>query len=183
MLARYEVSCALTIGTDNTPDLDASGILETPIGFDFSHTDHLAAQNVMWARILETTDGLIRLLKNTPYGDGSLFDRSVVYVSTEFGRSKERPSGATSGFGTGHHLSNGVLLCSLMKGNAVYGGVDPDSLLTHGFDLQSGAPTAPEPGTAPTDGQVLREGHIYSAIAQALDIDFTGRHDMSVLMS
>ena len=114
---------------------------------------------------------------------GTLFDRSLIYVLAEFGRSKERPAGSRGGFGTGHHVSNGVLLVSpMLKGNAVYGGVDPDSLLTHGVDLTTGVPTAPEPGLPPNAGQVLREGHIYSLLAQAMGVDFEGRYDMSLMI-
>jgi len=40
-----------------------------------------------------------------------LWDRSLIYVATDCGREKARPSGASS-WGTGHHLNNGSVLIS-----------------------------------------------------------------------
>ena len=174
LLARYGVSAAITIGPSFDPNFLGNGtILDTPLAFDFSHNDHVNAQQVMWARMCETLDGLIGLLQQTPHGSGSMWDKSLIYVATDFGRTKTRPSGSTT-FGTGHDLSNGNLFISpMLRGNRVYGGVDPETCKTYGFDLASGDPA---PGT------YMREGHLYSLIAQAMDIDFTGRHDMSALL-
>jgi hypothetical protein len=123
-------------------------------------------QSLMWSRTAGVLDKLISLLKSHDYqGDpslGKMWDRSLIYVATEFGRDKIRPflSGA---WGTGHHLNNGSLLISpLLKGNAVYGGVDPKTCLTYGCDLSTGQPTP---------GKLLNESHVYGAIAQALDLD------------
>jgi hypothetical protein len=54
-----------------------------------------------------------------------------------------------------------VLISPLLKGNAVYGGVDPDTGLTYGFDPQTGAPDPK---------RVMSEGDVYGIIAQALGV-------------
>ena len=94
-----------------------------------------------------------------------MWDRSLIYVATEFGRDKTRPAGAQS-WGTGHHLNNGSLLISpLLKGNKVYGGVDPKTSLTYGFDPVTGAPDK---------NRTFYESDVYSVIAQALGLDVPG---------
>jgi hypothetical protein len=50
---------------------------------------------------------------------------------------------------------------------------DPNTLLTYGFDRATGDPDP---------GMIMREGDVYSAIASALDIEFAGRRDMSVMV-
>lgn len=175
LLVKYGVSCAVTFGPGFEPSFLPDGsIIDTPIAFDFSHNDHLTAQNVMWSRIMEAADGLIRMLKSVEYeGGSSLWDHSLLYVATDFGRSKERPRDSLT-FGSGHHLNNGNLFVSpLLRGNRVYGGIDPKTCLTYGFDGKTGEP---KPDT------VMREGHLYSLAAQALDVEFTGREDMSGLV-
>lgn len=183
LLVRYGVSCTVTISPSFSPLLQGGQLKNPPLAFDFSHNDHVTAQYVMWRRVLKAIDGLITLLKEQPYGDGTLWDRSLVYVATDFGRSKTRPDGASQ-FGSGHHLNNGNLFISpLLRGNRVYGGVDPDTCLTYGFDLETGEPL-PTPralGELPPP-TMPREGHVYSAAAQALDIDFEGRIDIPCMM-
>lgn len=170
LLVRYRISCAVTLGPNFQP-VFLDQIYGTPLAFDFSHNDHVTAQHVMWGRMLKVIDGLITLLKDTPFDEadpegGSLWERSLIYVATDFGRDKTRPSGSMS-FGTGHHLNNGNLLISpLLKGNRVWGGVDPTTAETFGADGDDNVIT-------------FREGHLYSAVAHALDIDFPGRIDMS----
>jgi uncharacterized protein (DUF1501 family) len=128
---------------------------------------------MMWGRMMSVVDGLIELLKEVPHGDGSMWDQSLVYVATDFGRSKERPSGSLD-FGSGHHLNNGSLFISpLLRGNRVYGGVDPDTCLTYGFDGATGEPDREV---------VMREGHLYSLVCEAMGIDFEGKQDMSGLV-
>jgi len=175
LLARYGVAAAITIGPSFDPNFLGNGdIIDTPLAFDFSHNDHLNAQQVMWARLCETLDGLIGLLKQTPHGEGSMWDKSLIYVATDFGRTKKRPAGATSGFGTGHDLSNGnVFISPMLAGNRVYGGFDPDTMKTYGFDPATGDPDT---------GTVMREGHLYSLVAEVMGIDFDGKHDMSALV-
>ena len=171
LLARYRVSTAVTISPSFAPYLEGSTLKNAPLAFDFSHTTHLLAQAGMWTRCFKVADSLIRLLKEQDLDDtdpsqGKMWDRSLVYFATEFGRDKTRPSGSTD-FGTGHHLNNGSILVSpLLNGNAVYGGVDVDTGLTYGFDPATGAPDP---------GRLMREADVYSVIAKAFDIDFDGR--------
>jgi hypothetical protein len=176
-LAYFGVSCSVTVGLDFDPVAVGNSLISTPLAFDYSHNDHRVSQNLMWGRTCRLVDGLITLLKTFDYlGDpslGKMWDRSLIYVATDFGREKARPSGASS-WGTGHHLNNGsVLISPLLRGNAVYGGVDRKTLLTYGFDRATGKP---DPGV------VMREGDVYSAIATALGIEFEGRRDMSALV-
>lgn len=167
MLAKSGVSSAITIAPSFSPVLNGATLENPPLAFDFSHNDHPATQNAMWGRLLRVIDGLVDLLKTEPDGEGgTLWDRSLVYVATDFGREKIRPANA-SAFGTGHHLNNGIVMVSpLLRGGRVYGGVDPTTLLTHGFD--------PTTGAAAT-GTVMREGDIYAIVAGALGVDYAGR--------
>jgi hypothetical protein len=177
LLARYGVSCATAISPSFNPLLEG-GLKNTPLAFDFSHSNHPLTQYAMWSRVLKVADSLITLLKNQPFDDadesqGSMWDRSLVYIATDFGRDKTRPANSFE-FGTGHHLNNGnVLISPLLNGNRVFGGLDVNTGLTHGFNPQTGEPV---PGT------VMREGELYSAVAHALDIDFDGRIDMPALV-
>lgn len=179
LLTYYGLSCATTISLAQEPVFgDADKLATAPVAFDFSHVDHRVAQQLMWGAMLEVADALIALLKELDYlGDpslGKMWDRSLVYIATDFGREKTRPAGAPF-WGTAHALNNGTLLMSpLLQGNRVFGGIDPTTCTTYGFDGSSGE-------ADPT----LRcdEGHIYSAIAQALDIDFPARHDMSAVLA
>ena len=178
LLAYYGLSCVSTIGLRQEPTFGDEKLITTPIAFDFAHTDHRMAQYLMWSHVLKTIDALVDLLQQLDYlGDpalGKMWDRSMIYVATDFGRDKTRPAGAES-WGTAHSLNNGTLLVSpLLAGNRVFGGVDPTTCETYGFDGRTGEADA-----------ALRcsEGHIYSAIAQALDIEFPGRIDMSALLA
>ncbi|MEM9453600.1 MAG: hypothetical protein AAGF11_05445 [Myxococcota bacterium] len=178
LLARHGLSCASTISLSLNPSFEGESIVDAPLAFDFSHTYHRATQNVMWGRVLALVDGLITLLRSHDYlGDpalGKMWDRSLIYIATDFGRDKIRSTGGEQ-FGTGHHVNNGsVLLSPRLVGNRVFGGVDPATLLTYGFDRTTGEP---RPGTQ------MREEDIYSLIAQALDVDFAGRRDMSAVLA
>ena len=120
----------------------------------------------MWSRVLHATDFLIKLLKT-----GGLWEHSLIAIVTEFGRDKARATAGT-GFGTGHHLNNGVTLISpMLHGGKVYGGVDPTTLLTRKWDWATDKPVEITPGQAPTTEQVWREGDIYGAITRVLDIE------------
>ena len=177
LLARYGVSCAIGLSPSFNPLLDG-GLKNTPLAFDFSHTNHPLTQYAMWSRVLKVADGLITLLKNqdvddTDPGQGKMWERSLVYIATDFGRDKVRPANSFE-FGSGHHLNNGnILISPLLNGNRVYGGLDVNTALTFGFDPVTGAPS---PGT------VMREGEVYSAVAHALGIDFDGRIDMPAMV-
>ncbi len=174
LLAKHGISSAITIGPSFQPSFLPSGALaDAPIAFDFSHGSHVPTQNMMWGRLMSVVDGLIELLQEVPHGGGSMWDQSLIYVATDFGRSKDRPAGSLT-FGSGHHLNNGSLFVSpLLRGNQVYGGVDPDTCLTYGFDGASGEPDR---------DVVMREGHLYSLVCEAMGIDFDGKYDMSGLV-
>jgi hypothetical protein len=177
LLAYHGVSTSAVMGLRLDPVLHDSDIVGAPIAFDYSHTMHPITQSLMWGRTAELVDNLISLLKKYDYlGDpalGKMWDRSLVYVATEFGRDKIRPAGAPL-WGTGHHLNNGsILLSPLLRGNAVYGGVDPKTGLTFGFDPMTGRPE-PE--------RKFAEGDVYSIVAQALGLDFPGRRSFDGLM-
>lgn len=102
-----------------------------------------------------------------------MWERSLVYVATDFGRTKTRPAAAT-GWGSGHDLNNGSLILSpFIRGNRVYGGVDPKTARTYGFNRQTGEP---DPSAA------FEEAALYGALCHALDIDYAGREDCPALM-
>jgi hypothetical protein len=181
LLLKNDVSSAVTLApTFNLSlgaDLDLSqGIAEgvadfvynLPLAFDFSHTGHRSSQAFMWMRTLGLIDRLIDLLAAEPAPDDSgesLWDRSLIYVATDFGRDKKRPAQAQE-WSTGHELNNGMLLLSpMVNGNTLLGGVDPTTGYTYGFDPQTGAPVA---------GRNMQEGEVYGGILQALDVDTSG---------
>lgn len=141
-------------------------ILNPPIAFDFSHQGHRSVQALMWNRIYHIADGLISLLKEEEYKDGeSFWDRTMIYIATDFGRSKTRPAGSDE-FGSGHHLNNGVAVISpLVKGDQILGGVDPDTGLTYGFDLNTGEPDK---------GRHTQEAEVFGGLLGALGVDTTG---------
>ncbi len=178
LLAYYGLSCVSTIGLRQEPTFGDEKLTTTPIAFDFSHSDHRVAQYLMWGHVLKAVDALVDLLQQLDYlGDpslGKMWDRSMIYVATEFGRDKTRPAGAES-WGTGHALNNGTLLVSpLLTGNRVFGGIVPLTCETYGLDGSTGDA---DPKLECT------EGHIYSTIAQAMDIEFPERFDMSALLA
>jgi hypothetical protein len=177
LLAYHGMSTAVAVGLREDPPIVEAGPLNTPIAFDFSHTNHRMTQNLMWGRTASLLDTFIALLKEYDYmGDpalGKMWDRSLIYVASEFGRSKTRPSGSAS-WSTAHDLNNGSLIISpLIKGNRVYGGVDPKTGLTYGFDPMTG-----QPNTATR----FAEGDVYSLLAHALDIPFAGRRDFPAVV-
>lgn len=143
--------------------IPVDSMLNTPIAFDFSHQAHRATQAFMWNRIFRVAGGLIDLLKGEEYANGeSLWDRSMIYIASDFGREKRRPLGAEE-WGTSHDLNNGVITLSpLANGNTVLGGVDPNTGLTYGFDPQTGAPDP---------GRNMDEPQVFAGLLQALSID------------
>lgn len=177
LLARHRVSGAVAISPSFNP-LITDGLRNTPLAFDFSHTNHVLTQYAMWSRVLKIADGLITLLKAQDWDDGDpsqgkMWDRSVVYIATDFGRDKQRPPGSLE-FGSGHHLNNGnVIISPLLKGGRVYGDVDPTTGLTFGFDRTTGVAA---PGT------LMHEEDVYAAVASALDIDYPGRRNMAAML-
>ena len=177
LLAREGISNAITLGLSDQVAFDQVSdqkiMTNLPIAFDWSHNNHEGAQNSMWRRVLGTVSGLIRLLKSNFYLNdpkfGTMWERSFIYIATEFGRSRERATGSA------HNLSNGsVIISPLIKGNRIYGGVSPSTGLTFGFNPLTGQP-APSRNTS--------EAEVDSLICQALGIDFDGRSDMSGILA
>jgi hypothetical protein len=167
LLAYHGISTSVTFGfTQDAYVSPSAGILGSPIAFDFSHNNHRVTQSLMWSRTLGLLDTLITLLKTHDYmGDptlGKMWDRSLIYIATEFGRDKKR-NFLSDSWGTAHDLNNGsVIISPLVRGNAVYGGVDPKTCLTYGFDRETGA--------AQRDA-MMNESDVYGIIAHALDLD------------
>lgn len=177
LLLTQGVSCTVTLGananfvyTGDKPygsgGLANGAVKNLPIAFDYSHTSHRGAQAFMWERMYRIADGLIELLSSTELGGGeSYWDRSMIYVATDFGRTKTRPANAED-FGTGHDLNNGsVILSPLAKGGTILGGVDPGTGLTYGFDPVSGAPDK---------GRTTAEKEVYAGILGAMGVDTSG---------
>lgn len=164
LLIKNRVSVTVTIGPSSAPVVGGQQTVDSPpLAFDFSHSAHRATQALMWSRMLSVVDRLIGLLKAEEFGGGeSFWDRSLVYFATDFGRSRRRPENAED-FGTGHDLNNGSLIVSpLANGGKILGGVDPDTVLTYGFDPSTGAPDT---------GRTMNEPEIFAGILQALSID------------
>ncbi|WP_375772388.1 DUF1501 domain-containing protein [Archangium gephyra] len=172
LLLKYRVSVTVTLGPSfnvavgNTRE---QFIASPPLAFDFSHTEHRSGQAFMWSRVMGVVDKLIELLKAEPFDETSgesMWDRTLIYVATEFGRTRSRPTDAVE-FSTGHDLNNGFLMLSpMIKGNTVLGGMDPLTGLTYGFDPRTGTP---EPGKMTTN-----EPDIFSGILTALGVDTSG---------
>jgi hypothetical protein len=170
LLLKNRVSTAVTLGPSfNTTAAPPPNLLTSPpLAFDFSHGAHRATQAFMWQRILKAVDSLIALLKAEPFETGgeSMWDRSLIYVATDFGRTRDRTASNVD-FGSGHDLNNGVVLLSpMVKGNTVLGGVDPQTTLTYGFDARTGAP---EIGKTSSN-----EADIFSGILTTLGVDLSG---------
>lgn len=172
LAAKNGLSNAITVSPSNTPNIAAKGTPNAPIAFDWSHVDHRSAQNSMWSYILKGVDGLIELLKTTDIdGDptkGKMWDQSLIYIATEFGRDK------VSAQGSGHHLNNGnILISPLLQGNKIFGGIDPSTALSFGFDPQTGAADK---------SRTMKEKDVYGVIAQALGVDFKGRSSYKAMI-
>lgn len=170
LLLKYKVSCTVTLGPSFSVELrdgmsinQDGALLNPPIAFDFSHQGHRSVQALMWQRMFRVADGLIDLLKSEEYANGeSFWDRSMIYIATDFGRTKSRPANSDE-FSTGHDLNNGVVLISpLVNGNKVLGGVDPNTGLTYGFNPSTGAAD---------QGRLMQEAEVFAGILQALGID------------
>ena len=168
LAARSGYGCAFTLGPSLGTDLNVIGV-NPPLSFDFSHNQHIQGQAHMWSRVLDGVNKLIRLLKTVPTDDGTLWDRSLVFIASDFGRDKLRPQTGAGDYGTGsgHHLNNGnVIVSPLINGGRVYGGIDYSNLLTHGFDPMTGDATP---------GSLMTEGDVYSVVCDALGVNFPGQ--------
>jgi len=183
LLIKNGISVTVTLGDSAAPVIPPNELItptrivdSPPLGFDFSHTNHRDAQAVMWHRLLSVSQRLIQLLQNAEYGGGeSFWDRSMLYVATDFGRTRVRAAGSTD-FGSGHHLNNGNLFVSpLVNGGRVLGGVNPHNGITYGFDPQTGAPAGPDaPEALDNLGRQMTEAEIFAGALQALGIDTSG---------
>ena len=169
LLLKNRVSCAVTIGPNFNLVLFGSRLANPPLAFDYSHNDHRGAQAMMWNRINGVIDRLTTLLKGEVFDAATgetLWDRTLIYVATDFGRTKMRVSGATT-FGSGHDLNNGFFMMSpMLKGNTVLGGVNKNTCMTYGFD--------PETGVADTAKVLSNERDIYAGVLHTLSVDTTG---------
>jgi hypothetical protein len=166
LLIKNHASVTVTLSPNFAPVLGGPfGVKTPPLAFDGSHNDHRASQALMWFQMLSIADRLIDLLKGAvfdPDTGETFWDRTMIHFATDFGRDKRRPSGEAI-WGTSHHLNNGHLTISpLVNGNTVLGGVDPQTALTYGFNLQTGAP---EPG------RTTSEGESFAGLVQALGVD------------
>jgi hypothetical protein len=153
-------------GADPMAGLAPGELRNAPIGFDFSHSAHRDTQAFMWDRMYRIADGLISLLAATELGGGeSYWDRTMIYFATDFGRTKTRPENAKN-WSSGHDLNNGYLFASpMLKGGRLLGGVDPDTGLTYGFDLRTGAPDK---------GRNTSEAEVYGGILSTLGVNTSG---------
>jgi hypothetical protein len=194
LLLKYRLSVTVTLGPSSSAVINAEGaegeegedaydpamdddptsgdglpegsIANPPLSFDFSHSEHRGVQALMWSRVLGVADRLIGLLKSEEWSNGqSFWVRTMIYVANDFGRSKQRPSGAEQ-FGTGHDLNDGALIISpLANGGRLLGGIDADTGVTYGFDPATGDPDR--------DRQ-MTEAEIYAGMAQALGVSLDG---------
>lgn len=171
LLLKNRVTTTVTIG----PSFDVllsnglqGEIYNPPLAFDYSHNAHRASQAIMWSRLLAAADGLIDLLKAQEFDAStgeSFWDRSMIYIATEFGRDKTRGNNANE-FGTGHHLNNGFAIISpMVRGNRVLGGVNYNTGLTYGWNPTTGEPVPEEE---------MAERYIFSGILHALGVDTSG---------
>ncbi len=172
LAAKNGMSNTFTISPNQSPLVQAEGTPNPPIAFDWSHVDHRGAQNSMWSYILKGTDALIDLLKATDIdGDpakGKMWDKSMIYIATEFGRDK------VAAGGSGHHLNNGnIFISPMLNGNRIFGGVDANTGITFGFNSSTGEPDPSSP---------KNEKDIYSAVAHGLGIEFPGRIDQLAMV-
>ena len=168
LLLKHGLSVATTISPNwnmvTHPGGGPNNILNPPLSFDYSHTQHRITQTIMWQRMLSVVDGLINLLSTTEHPESpgaSLWEHTVIYMATDFGRSKGRQNGS------GHHLNNGsaVLSGGLLNGNTLLGGVEPTTGMTYGYNPMNGAPD---------DTVEMAEDVLYAGILQALGVDTSG---------
>jgi len=169
LLIKNRVSVAVTLGPNFNLTLgETTLIANPPLSFDRSHQEHRATQSFMWGRLTSIIDRLIGLLKNAEFDattGESFWDRTMIHVATDFGRSKNRPTNAPD-YSSGHDLNNGNLtLAPFVKGNTVLGGVNFDTARTYGFDTATGAPLT---------GKEMQEGEIFMGLLGALEVPIAG---------
>lgn len=173
LMIKHRISTTVTLAQSFAPVTGGPYLLKNgPLSFDGSHNDHRATQAVHWFNLMTVAGKLIDLLKNTPSGEegtSNLWEHTMIHIPTDFGRDKRRvntqsaadPLGAV--WGTGHEMNNGcVTLSPLVNGNHVLGGVNPDTGITHGFDLATGAEDP---------SRKTSESELFAGLLQALSID------------
>ncbi len=183
LLIRTNTSSAVTLTEPGTDGF---------LAFDLSHRGHQDAQATHWDRVLDVADRLISLLDTADYVDGegntdgtTLWDRTMIVFATEFGRDKWDTG---SGYGTGHHLNNGMLAVSpLLAGNQSLGVVDPNNGFICGWDAETGEPTPFDDLSAGEDPLYTDErlppgeSEVCGALLHALGIEFDGQTVLPVL--
>jgi hypothetical protein len=178
LLIKYGVSTSVTLSPSFNPviiDLPQGGILLLlpPLAYDNSHSAHRQTQAFMWFRVLDLIDKMSDLLKEDQFLDTgeSLYDRSLFYVATDFGRTKGRQNGSAN-FGSGHDLNNGALIVCPKAKSGVFGGVDKATCTTHGFNLTNGTVD---------EGRTTFEHELYAGILQLLGVETPGLPDVKAL--
>jgi hypothetical protein len=173
LLVASGLTCAVTFGLGMNVGIDATDkdklqLRVTPTGFDYSHNAHRGTQALLWHRTLDMIDRLITLLRSTELAPGETFwDHSLIYIATEFGRDKNRPANE-SDFTSGHHTNNAMVVISpLVNGGRILGGIDRNTLLTYGFDPETGEPEK---------GRNMEYKHIYAGILQSMGVDTSGSY-------
>lgn len=174
LLLKHGISVSVTLspnwGLVPHPGTGMGGpvVLNPPLSFDYSHTQHRNTQGIMWQRMLDTIDSLVDLLQGAehPQCPGeTMMDHTLIYLATDFGRTKTHQPGLTE-WGSGHELNNGSLIVSpLVPGNTVLGGVEPTTGMTYGWDPATG-------GQLPDE--VTPERTLYAGILQAIGVDTSG---------
>ena len=183
LLIRTGSSAAITLTEPGTDGF---------LAFDQSHQSHRSAQQTHWDRVLRAADDLIQLLSTAEYFDEdgatgtSLWDRSMIVFATEFGRDKWDRGG---GFGTGHHLNNGLLVTSpLIEGNQTLGEADPNNGFLTGFDGETGESTPFDditPGEDPLFSdprQPPAEELVYGTLLSALGVEYEGQETLPIVL-
>ncbi len=172
LLLKNRISVSVTLGPSFNVVISGNqvgnALANAPLAFDYSHNAHRATQAFMWSRVMSVCDRLIDLLKSEPLDATSglsMWDRTLIYVATDFGRTRNR-TGGNAAFGSGHDLNNGFLMLSpMLKGNTLLGGVDKSTLYTYGFD--------PETGVADPAKRLSNERDIFAGILHAMGVSTT----------
>jgi hypothetical protein len=169
LLLKYRVSCSVTLSPTFNVVIAGSSLGNPPLAFDFSHQDHRGAQAFMWGKMLSLVDRLSDLLKAEPFNEvpgQSLWDRTLIYIATDFGRTRTRQGGATN-FSSGHDMNNGVVMFSpMLNGNRVLGDVDPQTTYTRAFN--------PETGVVDPN-KISNEADNFAGILHTLGVDTANR--------
>lgn len=173
LLAKRGLTNVVTVapGTNVVLSADGKSANTAPMGFNWSHTDHRGGQNSMWSYVLKNVDGLIQLLKGTDVdGDpanGKMWDKSVIYITSDFGRDRVSQGGSE------RHTNNAHLIVSpLVNGNRVYGSFDENTGLIGGFNPSTGEPESWRKITAADH---------YSIVADLMGAPFAGQRSFPCL--